>query len=601
MSNFEAFATAFLNRTAETIDKRTEKADVYEDEMRANRERNIQALQKRKNIADQAGSLAAQATDLGATEEMIRAAVASGPTGLVDLHRSLRAAEAKFGKDDVRANASAYVDFYIDPTKTFIEGEGALTRDEFIRQSYGLSESTPGSYEVEKGSFWDRALGRNAMDRRRAKLDQEVVVDGYSMYDLDSLAKEEAYKSLAPGSYANYTTPRIFTVENINDETLEMRRQVEAINATDEMVAADEGLKEAQKKLITAQNMGEETVGRDKAIAEAQAEVERYSVLKRSIMANGVGDIISQKMGYYDGGSYMERMGQTIDNLTGIPGFAESFMEMDVVEQPEDTATDTATDDSITVTELPAANNATDISGSNFRITEESEEAQSVPALNGASVTTVKAADGSERVRLIDDAVLPKGTIPAGTILTEAQSKEIINQLAVAVEGSVDLDPSINDASTGPVDTPVVGPAAAPGALADYDPQTDALLKRGADDMVAYIKSEGVDSQTTDEEIIQLLSEWAVTNNETLPMDKEMLVEAIRYGLDLKRPLQEPDAEQRSYIPTNMGPTELNTPKVKASLVEKPVKTSKGSKGRKERRYKPTNMGPTELNNPKVR
>ena len=89
-----------------------------------------------------------------------------------------------------------------------------------------------------------------------------------------------------------------------------------------------------------------------------------------------------------------------------------------------------------------------------------------------------------------------------------------------------------------PVETPVdTSPAPTPEAeqmdAIEADATSDRILRSSARDIVALAEQEGLTAESTDEEIVQILSEWAVANDETLPMDKGSLVYAIRYGLGL--------------------------------------------------------------------
>jgi len=77
MADWQAFATAFLTDTAGYIKERKDKAADYEDKLREEKERNRERVQRKQLMMNSAQSITINLKELGATEELIRSAMAS--------------------------------------------------------------------------------------------------------------------------------------------------------------------------------------------------------------------------------------------------------------------------------------------------------------------------------------------------------------------------------------------------------------------------------------------------------------------------------------------------------------------------------------------
>ena len=327
-ADWAAFATAFFNDTAKYINERKDKASEYEDKLREEAEKSKGIVEGRIQLANTAKSIASKLKSKGATEEMIRAAAASGPNGLVDLDRAFSAAETKYGADLVRQNPEIIAATSLSAEQARMTGEGAIGLDAFIEQSYGVSAPTTGSVDAGEVSIWDKMLGRNAKERVRAKLDAEMASMGYSIYDINEAAKSAEYKSLVPGAYVEYKTPKIFTQEGVADETNTLRKLVEnsaVYQAAD--AAYEAALKEVSGALDSTKDSPEYA-------AKVAAKDAAYQ--KRLDVASGIlTPYVMGQAGFYGMESYQKTMAPMIDEIVGNKGFTDSLFTK---AKPEDAA-----------------------------------------------------------------------------------------------------------------------------------------------------------------------------------------------------------------------------------------------------------------------
>lgn len=329
-ADWAAFATAFFNDTAKYINERKDKASEYEDKLREEAEKSKGIVEGRIQLANTAKSIASKLKSKGATEEMIRAAAASGPNGLVDLDRAFSAAETKYGADIVRQNPEIIAATSLTAEQARMTGEGAIGLDAFIEQSYGVSAPTTGSVDAGEVSIWDKMLGRNAKERVRAKLDAEMASMGYSIYDINEAAKSAEYKSLVPGAYVEYKTPKIFTQEGAADEITTLNNLV---RYNEVYKAAEEAYKTALENYSESAKMASTQGTPELAALEAKLDAARQKL--RDAATNILEPYVKGQAGFYGMESYQKTMAPMIDNIVGIDGFTDSLFTK---AKPEDAA-----------------------------------------------------------------------------------------------------------------------------------------------------------------------------------------------------------------------------------------------------------------------
>lgn len=324
--DWQAFATAFLGDTAKYINERKDKAEEYEQKQRDLAERNSAVLRQRQGIVDQVGGLANRAmNELGATEEMVKAAIDSGPQGIQTLVQQLQDTKTSMGTRWTPEAAQAAITL-----PTGYTSAPGLSLDEYVRQAYGLPAATTGSYAAPESSWWDRAMGRNATDAARQRLDQEVAAGGYSIYDINELASQAEYQSLVGGAYVNFVAPKVFNRENIDSELTFINNLVtDAANSP--AVTTMQAELERQQDIVSSGAPQEE---RD----AAKLEVARLTADINNFTQGRVRTAMMDRFGYYTAGGYMELMAPHIDQLLGQEGFTSQayadFQDMMGLSQP---------------------------------------------------------------------------------------------------------------------------------------------------------------------------------------------------------------------------------------------------------------------------
>lgn len=198
--NWKMFAAGFMEDQTKQINQRLKDAKAYEKKIEEEFERSKTNYQKRRTFVNQAMTQVNNLRRLGASDQQIKAAVAAGPETLFTFGEQLTKEAQKAGKSTFSASE---IDAIVDMPETFSENE--MSVNEFIERSYGLTKPTTGSTKAPKRSIFERAFGVGLESEVRARADQEAAYNGYSMMDLNELARQDTYTSLVPGTYFSIT------------------------------------------------------------------------------------------------------------------------------------------------------------------------------------------------------------------------------------------------------------------------------------------------------------------------------------------------------------------------------------------------------------
>ena len=192
-----AFAAAFLNQLTAGMEERKEKAEEYERQQREAAARNAPLINAKKLKAQEAAQLGQKAMSLGAREEHVKAAMASGINGVGELYEKLlTAANQKgvktLGEDDIEEivnmpSIPAINQRYID-----------MSLREFANEQFGLSKIDKAKEPEPSGSVIRKLLGLDAMSSVRRKLADTEYMDGMSIADINEAARQAEYTSLFP-------------------------------------------------------------------------------------------------------------------------------------------------------------------------------------------------------------------------------------------------------------------------------------------------------------------------------------------------------------------------------------------------------------------
>ena len=518
MADWTAFATAFLNRSAEEMQKGLDKAEDYEDKQRELFEQNKGVMQRRKSISDQVKNTATKLKSMGVPEEMVRAAIAQGASGILDLDRAAQSAVGKYGPAAIKDNPDVILGTSsLSPESALMVGEGALSIDDYINQTYGISQGEMGSYEAKDVGVMGRLYGVGGRDRARARLDQEAGAMGMSIYDLNQAAKGSEYESIVGGGYVQYASPKVFTVDQMSDEVNTLSTMVRG--ALRGNTQYQEAVTQISSKAEALQDSIKMNPSATKEHNRLRKELNEARTTKAGLEISVLQPYLQQQSSFYDLDSYQKVMGSAVDNIIGVPGFSESvFNQADPVVDMQETNADEASKPDDLKEELKEELSAPPIPGT---ITLDADEKttevytiQDPGVLGGATVTVLERSDGTKVLRIDEAGFMAKSgaMIPAGTILDAATTGQVLSDVPSA-------------ATTG--DT-VEGPRPI-----KVDDATDTLLKSSGVDILKYLKTSGIDKRDDDGSIITAIVDWANENDKELPEDIEALLFAMRYGLDL--------------------------------------------------------------------
>ena len=208
--NAQAFAAGALGELEKGMTRREDEARKYEDEQRELAKESRSEIMRRRSVVSSLVSEAKRLESLGVSKAQIQAAHSSGPSGLMELSKQVQAEVKRRGG---KARLSEYdISAMIDST-AIAPKYAEMDYEEFIASSAGLSETKVGDLKAPEQSILQKFLGAGAKDRVRAKLDKEETVGGMSIYDINELARGQAYQSVIPGAYATFTPGEFYDQE----------------------------------------------------------------------------------------------------------------------------------------------------------------------------------------------------------------------------------------------------------------------------------------------------------------------------------------------------------------------------------------------------
>ena len=250
--DWNSFTTNFLNTISTGINQRVQAAADEKKLLDKEYEDSRTVFKNRKKLVNNGIMLAGKARALGANDMQIKAAIASGETGLPTFVKALEKFSAKKGGTNL---SMSEVDTLVEGAELFEEGDV----NEFLRRSYGLLDSEADKIQV---------------DDDRSMLDKLFVTDptgaARSAYSPDrmsmiELARQDAYDSLASDRGSVYLTVDQATA-NIYDAIDTNKNFIREFEAAEKLIKNTEAYKKALGE-------GEQ----EKMLRDAQLQVmERY-------------------------------------------------------------------------------------------------------------------------------------------------------------------------------------------------------------------------------------------------------------------------------------------------------------------------------------
>ena len=402
----QAFLTGFFKASAANIKRRKEKAEDYEANLRENQDRYVSLAGQKTRARNNADSLANKIYDMGGTKDMVKAAVAESAdpsVGLTKLHDVLQKAVTNNDIDFVRNNADIFASTTIDSAIT------GVTVKDMLDESYGIGSYKAGDYVKPESNWWEQLTGRSAMDDIRAKMDEDVVYDGMSIYDLKQFATSSAFNKVGGNSYLTYLSPNLFEQRDVPTSRINFES---ILDENSDYLSVQAQLKEALTAKATLD--ANKAAGQEVSSDVYDPVVQRVADLKQQkldILNSTVGLYVQDEAANYYEGTYLKRMGTQLDGIVGIKGWTAATLA----------AEPTKTEPIIEATDLgkPAEKDDGILSGS--------EAAEIMESHN------------------ID--VLPNGTVidlNSGETLDQTDSKLVLEGLGLSTEVLPDVDTSKN-------------------------------------------------------------------------------------------------------------------------------------------------------------
>lgn len=321
--DWSAFATAFLGDTAKYINERVDKASEYEDQLKEQAERNKLLLDKRNAVVTQAAGLAARAKSLGASEDMIKAAIDKGPNGLVELTGELDKIKLEYGDRWTPEVAAVHVGL----PEGYKPAE--LNLSDYISRAYGVTPGEIGSTKAPEQGFFGRVMGMGGRERVRASMDKDGYYKGYSVYDLSELSNQAEYQSLVQGAYFNTTAPKVFKPDEVATEKKLISAMLSNVEDTPAYAAASEAFTKAQKSLTGGNLLPDQRKA-------AEAEMAKQNAIMQGLRTAVLNDHVSTQTALYKHGGYLDYMGSYLDTIMG-KGYTEGFIASTGVVKAADT------------------------------------------------------------------------------------------------------------------------------------------------------------------------------------------------------------------------------------------------------------------------
>jgi hypothetical protein len=349
--NKNAFAASFLNQLTAGIEEREEEAKQYEEEQRAAAARNAPLVNARKLRAQEAAQIGQKAMQLGAREEHVKAAMASGINGVGELYEKLlTAANEKgvktLGEDDIEEivnmpSIPAINQQYID-----------MSLREFADKQFGVGRIDRTKEKEPSGSVIRKLLGLDDMALTRKKLADTDYMDGMSIAEINEAARQSEYTSLFPDLGFTLMDVKFYGPSSKSTFLSEFREA--ATDAVTGKVA--EGYIENEVQALIAEREGQEVTPQE--IAKVREEAREF------LVQQAVSTVIEGMAADYGRGGFFEDEA-TVDLIRETMGddyladqmaiYSRDIEEEEVeTEEPTDTEQDQETQtEETTQTEAP--------------------------------------------------------------------------------------------------------------------------------------------------------------------------------------------------------------------------------------------------------
>ena len=305
--NYKAFAAGFMEDQARQINTRVAEAREYKRELKENAEASKSKISKLAQLGNLAKSEIARLRAYGVDDRYINAGIASGPKGLFDLSTAVQEEAARRNFKPGQKFDEFEVEALIDMDKDFKYGE--VDAMEFYEMNTALTKPSLGSTKDKKRGVFGSLLGLDLDDAVRARLDEDAYFDGYSVMDINEISKQEAYESVAPGTYFSFAPTKAVDVRTaVNQLQIEIARIDDNIS---ERAKAGEFLNEAEK-IFADENRAKNYVVKGELMTTEQISLALQQQERRSKTITIVEALAS------DNPLYVEKMEPILKSVGGL-------------------------------------------------------------------------------------------------------------------------------------------------------------------------------------------------------------------------------------------------------------------------------------------
>ena len=579
----QAFATGFLESRVKDIEKKGDEARAFEEQQRTQADRNTQTLSKRNAVVQQVVGLSNMLRDNGASERVIQAAIAAGPQEITTLANKVTEARkaaggGKLGASDIEALVNIPEGFSVMDTDT----------TDLIRKTYGLGYEGKGvTKDMPERSFMDRLRGDKQMDMARARLDREVIKDGYTAYDVNQMSAQQDYESLVPGTFITFNDIKVFRPsEDMDGFTRTINNLTKAVEDTSAYSTLDEEIKDLIGAIKVSEDQDE--------VAAAKARLPKAQAEMDELYLSTVGSTIQDMVDTY-GESFTD----------GADGYLRSFLSESYVnslslgttEADEDTEDDLEAAFPDATTSTPRTTDPADATSTGFTTPEVEVSLLPDANMDELSAARPKVRPQPEGEPEVTSEVTPEGEPEVATISEQDADPLEITQyapkLANAADSALGLSAAAETAQLNIDNQKTMAQAMATVTREEWDEMSRAERKEkglpvrrldiayAGKDNFKKIEKERVESireraakkfgikpavfddaldsgilteldlqifvdhgddildfikdnlySTEPEGIIEAMSDWAEENEKTLPMDKSFLVKTFGTALE---------------------------------------------------------------------
>ena len=394
----QAFFQKYLEGKTKQRTDNKERAMAERDRLEKSRTQLISLAKKKDELKGAARTTVSRLESYGATPDMIKAAVAEGPTGLSDLETALSKVVANKGLEFTKANVDAIAGITLDAKLTNV------SVDALIDQTYGGAvDYKLGDYEgAQDLNWWQKLSGEGAMASMRKELDKTAVYDGKSLFDLDDYANSAAYNQVGGQSFLTYNQPKFFGVGNVGNARIEIQTVLGDNNALNSNLAQAKDLRDQIE--LTESNLKattDESQRKDsrKVLAKLKLELDENLVQRRGILDREIKPFLdTQVAGYYED-TYMDLMGTTIDGYVGLPGYHDSFRSGVVESGVPDTITSiTSTTQELKPNAITLLDNSLEVKDNDGNFIERNSDTTLKPLDESKGLFMFKAANGDVHI-----------------------------------------------------------------------------------------------------------------------------------------------------------------------------------------------------------